>query len=124
MYNLLQPVSRVTTICLSVHLHVRLSLRLYVHEQLSPSVMTAHTCMQGVVKAGRDFLYSSQPSAYAKRPWKTVNYADCHDGQTLFDQVISQTLKVYGLHYMLAAVTPKLGWSGVHPCGLATLHKQ
>ncbi|DBA74854.1 TPA: cytochrome c oxidase subunit 1 [Trebouxia sp. C0005] len=44
---------------------------------------------QGEVKAGREYLYSSQPSAYAKQPWETVNYADCHDGQTLFDQVIS-----------------------------------
>ncbi|DBB17520.1 TPA: Cytochrome c oxidase subunit 1, variant 3 [Trebouxia sp. C0006] len=41
---------------------------------------------QGEMKAGREFLYSCQPSAYAKQPWETVNYADCHDGQTLFDQ--------------------------------------
>lgn len=43
---------------------------------------------QGGVKAGRKFMYGPQPSAYAKQPWETVNYADCHDGQTLFDQVI------------------------------------
>ena len=43
--------------------------------------------LQGDVKAGHDFMYSSQSSAYAKEPWETVNYADCHDGQTLFDQV-------------------------------------
>ena len=41
------------------------------------------------MKAGREFMYGSQPSAYAKQPWETVNYADCHDGQTLFDQVTS-----------------------------------
>lgn len=46
--------------------------------------------VQGEVKAGREFLYSSQPSAYAMQPWETVNYADCHDGQSLFDQVNSQ----------------------------------
>jgi len=56
--------------------------------------------VQGEVKAGRQFLYSSQPSAYAKQPWETVNYADCHDGQTLFDQVISKTLNhiLYTIH--------------------------
>ncbi|KAL0036544.1 hypothetical protein WJX77_012089 [Trebouxia sp. C0004] len=46
------------------------------------------TTIKGGVKAGREFMYSSQPSAYAKQPWETVNYADCHDGQTLFDQEV------------------------------------
>ncbi|KAL3160116.1 cytochrome c oxidase subunit 1 [Trebouxia sp. C0010 RCD-2024] len=43
---------------------------------------------KGEVKEGRHFLCGAQPSAYAQQPWETVNYADCHDGQTLFDQVI------------------------------------
>ena len=37
---------------------------------------------------GRDFVYGAQRSAYAVEPWETVDYADCHDGQTLFDQVL------------------------------------
>lgn len=48
--------------------------------------------MQGEVKEGRHFLCGAQPSAYAQQPWETVNYADCHDGQTLFDQVPTQLL--------------------------------
>ena len=48
--------------------------------------------MQGEVKQGRDVLYGAQRSAYAVEPWETVNYADCHDGQTLFDQVLIQML--------------------------------
>ena len=47
------------------------------------------SALQGEVKAGREFMCGSQPAAYAKEPWETVNYADCHDGQTLFDQVRS-----------------------------------
>lgn len=53
--------------------------------------MTA-CCVQGEVKQGRDILYGAQRSAYAVEPWETVNYADCHDGQTLFDQVLLQML--------------------------------
>lgn len=45
------------------------------------------SALQGEVKAGREFMCGSQPAAYAEQPWETVNYADCHDGQTLFDQV-------------------------------------
>ena len=46
------------------------------------------------MKEGRNFLYSARPSAYAMEPWESVNYADCHDGQTLFDQVFVQPLLV------------------------------
>jgi len=69
---------------------VCLSLRLYVHEDVSQYVMV----VQGEMKAGREFLYSCQPSAYAKQPWETVNYADCHDGQTLFDQVMFHIIEI------------------------------
>ena len=72
---------------------VCLFLRLYVHEDVSQYVMV----VQGEMKAGREFLYSCQPSAYAKQPWETVNYADCHDGQTLFDQVLFHTSKTLWL---------------------------
>lgn len=75
------------SVCLSLHLYV------HVHEDVSQCAMM----VQGEVKAGRDFLYSSQPSGYAKQPWETVNYADCHDGQTLFDQVMFQNLKTVWL---------------------------
>ena len=32
-------------------------------------------------------MCGAQQAGYAVEPWETVNYADCHDGQTLFDQV-------------------------------------
>ena len=54
-------------------------------------------CVQGEVKQGRDVLYGAQQSAYAVEPWETVNYADCHDGQTLFDQVLIRMLFVLHL---------------------------
>lgn len=78
------------SVCPYVCLYICLSLRLYLHEHLSQSVMM----VQGEVKAGREFMYSSQPSAYAKQPWETVNYADCHDGQTLFDQVMFHIIEI------------------------------
>ena len=34
-------------------------------------------------------LYNnSQPAGYAAEPLETVNYAGCHDGEVLFDQLI------------------------------------
>ena len=34
-----------------------------------------------------NILYGAYPAAYAENPWETVNYAACHDNETLFDQV-------------------------------------
>lgn len=42
--------------------------------------------LQGERKVGRDVMCGAQQAGYAREPWETVNYADCHDGQTLFDQ--------------------------------------
>ena len=42
--------------------------------------------VQGEWKAGREVMCGAQQAGYAKEPWETVNYADCHDGQTLFAQ--------------------------------------
>ena len=36
---------------------------------------------------GDKILYGAYPAAYAENPWETVNYAACHDNETLFDQV-------------------------------------
>ena len=36
---------------------------------------------------GDKILYGAYPAAYAEHPWETVNYAACHDNETLFDQV-------------------------------------
>lgn len=60
--------------------------------------MTGSLLLQGEVRLGRDFLYGAQQCAYAVEPWETVNYADCHDGQTLFDQVLFQLLLVQLQH--------------------------
>ena len=43
--------------------------------------------VQGQEKQGKQVMYGQQPAGYALNPWETVNYADCHDGETLFDQV-------------------------------------
>lgn len=42
----------------------------------------------GQEKQGKQVMYGQQPAGYALNPWETVNYADCHDGETLFDQTI------------------------------------
>ena len=44
---------------------------------------------QGNCKKGLQLPYGVQPAAYAAEPWETVNYAGCHDGEVLFDQVLS-----------------------------------
>ena len=36
---------------------------------------------------GQQNKFGVQPAAYADEPWETVNYAACHDGEVLFDQV-------------------------------------
>jgi len=39
--------------------------------------------------AGSEVLYNnSQPAGYAAEPVETVNYAGCHDGEIIFDQLI------------------------------------
>ncbi|KAK9823625.1 hypothetical protein WJX72_004323 [[Myrmecia] bisecta] len=43
---------------------------------------------QGRIVKGVQQFYGSSPAAYACQPEETVNYAACHDGETLFDQVI------------------------------------
>lgn len=40
---------------------------------------------------GDKIMYGAYPSAYAEHPWETVNYAACHDNETLFDQVCFTT---------------------------------
>ena len=47
---------------------------------------------QGNCKKGLQLPYGVQPAAYAAEPWETVNYAGCHDGEVLFDQVLFQCL--------------------------------
>ena len=42
---------------------------------------------QGARKKGRQIFYGMQPAGYCSQPWENVNYASCHDNQTLFDQV-------------------------------------
>jgi len=42
---------------------------------------------EGEVKKGKQFFYGPQVAAYCQQPWENVNYASCHDGETLFDQV-------------------------------------
>ena len=42
---------------------------------------------RGVTVRGDKLFYGSSPAGYAVNPWETVNYAACHDNETLFDQV-------------------------------------
>ena len=42
---------------------------------------------EGAMKQGKQFFYGPQVAAYCQQPWENVNYASCHDGETLFDQV-------------------------------------
>lgn len=44
---------------------------------------------RGLTVRGDAVLYGSSPAAYAVNPWETVNYAACHDNETLFDQASS-----------------------------------
>jgi len=37
---------------------------------------------------GMQVLYGAVPAAYTREPWECVNYAACHDNETLYDQVI------------------------------------
>mmetsp|Transcript_1676 Transcript_1676/g.4831 ORF Transcript_1676/g.4831 Transcript_1676/m.4831 type:complete len:1182 (+) Transcript_1676:338-3883(+) len=37
---------------------------------------------------GNQVLFGAVPAAYAMEPWECVNYASCHDNETLFDQVV------------------------------------
>lgn len=41
----------------------------------------------GKVKKGKQMFFGQQAAAYCLEPWENVNYASCHDGETLFDQV-------------------------------------
>lgn len=36
---------------------------------------------------GDKLFYGAYPAGYAENPWETVNYAACHDNESLFDQV-------------------------------------
>ncbi len=36
---------------------------------------------------GVQVLYGAVPAAYTLEPWEAVNYAACHDNETLYDQV-------------------------------------
>ena len=42
---------------------------------------------RGQTVRGRELMYGASPAGYAAHPWETVNYAACHDNETLFDQV-------------------------------------
>ncbi len=42
---------------------------------------------KGESKLGKQVFYGPQVAAYCSQPWENVNYASCHDGETLFDQV-------------------------------------
>jgi hypothetical protein len=42
---------------------------------------------RGQLLCGNKVFYGAYPAAYAVNPWETVNYAACHDNETLFDQV-------------------------------------
>lgn len=59
-------------------------------------------------------MCGAQPSAYAQQPWETVNYADCHDGQTLFDQVLTLLQLQLLLMLMLLVVNACKLLSTVH----------
>lgn len=41
----------------------------------------------GELVCGDKVFYGAYPAAYAESPLETVNYAACHDNETLFDQV-------------------------------------
>lgn len=40
----------------------------------------------GEVKRGSQMFYGPQIAGYCRAPCENVNYASCHDGETLFDQ--------------------------------------
>lgn len=42
---------------------------------------------KGESKLGKQMFYGPQTAGYCHQPWENVNYASCHDGETLFDQV-------------------------------------
>ena len=42
---------------------------------------------RGEAKKGKQMFYGPQVAGYCSQPWENVNYASCHDGETLFDQV-------------------------------------
>lgn len=44
---------------------------------------------RGEAKLGKQMFYGPQIAGYCTQPWENVNYASCHDGETLFDQVSS-----------------------------------
>ena len=41
---------------------------------------------KGDTKPGKKMFYGPQIAGYCVQPWENVNYASCHDGETLFDQ--------------------------------------
>jgi hypothetical protein len=42
---------------------------------------------RGQTVRGDKLFYGASPAGYAEEPCETVNYAACHDNETLFDQV-------------------------------------
>jgi len=58
---------------------------------------------RGLTIRGDAVLYGSSPAAYAVNPWETVNYAACHDNETLFDQAS-------GLCYACCKMNGSLLW--------------
>uniref|UniRef100_A0A061RDX2 Alpha--glucosidase n=1 Tax=Tetraselmis sp. GSL018 TaxID=582737 RepID=A0A061RDX2_9CHLO len=62
---------------------------------------------------GLQVLYGAVPAAYTQEPWECVNYAACHDNETLFDQVVmkspahlslGQRLRMYNLALSFVAL--------------------
>jgi pullulanase/glycogen debranching enzyme len=49
------------------------------HLFISVMVLTCVTLTQ--------ILYGAVPAAYTREPWECINYAACHDNETLYDQV-------------------------------------
>ncbi|EIE23312.1 alpha-1,6-glucosidase, partial [Coccomyxa subellipsoidea C-169] len=52
---------------------------------------------RGVTVRGDKLFYGSSPAGYAVNPWETVNYAACHDNETLFDQIMLKSAEDEGI---------------------------
>ena len=57
----------------------------------------------GELVRGDKVFYGAYPAAYAATPMETVNYAACHDNETLFDQA-----RLLGVNSPLAALHPSM----------------
>lgn len=64
---------------------------------------------RGEAKLGKQMFYGPQIAGYCTQPWENVNYASCHDGETLFDQV---TIVAKIPFYFLLPVI--MTWSAYH----------